>query len=97
MINLNECYYNFDIDIKKLLDLEYITRKAQEHSDNRMTLVISELALKSEFFLYLKEYGIRDYLMLFIQQPGDLNEIIHTDYVTETQPHHYSFTSMIIK
>jgi len=91
MNNQNECYYNFTVDIKKLLDLEYLKRKANEHSDKRMTLVIAELALKPEFFSYLKQYGIRDYLMLFIQQSGDLNEIIHTDYVTETQPHHYSF------
>lgn len=89
--NEQECYSVYNIDITKILNLSYIEKKANEHSDKRMTLVIAELALEQNFFSYLKNYSIRDYLMLFIQQPGDLNEIIHTDYVTETQPHHYSF------
>jgi hypothetical protein len=86
-----ECYHKFNLNINQILNLDYIERKAREHDDKRMTLVISELALKSNFLSFLKNYGIRDYLMLFLQKAGDLNEQIHTDYATETDPHHYSF------
>jgi len=85
-----ECYYKFDIDTTQILNLDYINRKAVENSGKGMTLVISQLALKPSFFNYLKPYGLRDYLMLFLRRSGNLNEETHTDYVTDEQPHHYS-------
>jgi len=88
---MTECYYKFNLDINQILNLDYIERKAKEHHDKRMTLVISELAIKPNFLSFLKNYGIRDFLMLFLQKAGDLDEQIHTDYTTETEPHHYSF------
>jgi len=86
-----ECYHKFNLDTNQILNLDYIQRKANEHNNKMMTLVSSELAIKPEFLSFLKNYGIRDYLMLFLQKAGDLNEKIHTDYVTEIDPHYYSF------
>ena len=88
---MTECYYKFNLDINQILNLDYINRKANENDGKGMILVISELALKEPFFKYLKNYGIRDYLMLFLRKAGNLNENIHTDYVTEDNTHHYSF------
>ena len=86
-----ECYYKFNVDVNQILNLDYILRKASENEDKGMTLVISELALAPSFFTYLKQYGLRDYLMLFLRKSGNLKEDIHTDYVTDDQTHHYSF------
>jgi hypothetical protein len=88
---MTECYYKFNLDIDQILNLDYIIRKANENDGKGMILVMSELALKQPFFQYLKNYGIRDYLMLFLRKSGNLNENIHTDYVTEDDTHHYSF------
>jgi hypothetical protein len=85
-----EYYYKFDSEISKLVNLDYIRRKADENADKRMILVNSDYALQSKFFNYLKPYGLRNYLMLFLQKVGDLNEKIHTDYIEEKTPHHYS-------
>jgi hypothetical protein len=86
-----ECYYKFNLSADQILNLDYIYRKANEHADKGMILVISELALKPAFYTYLKQYGLRDYLMLFLRKAGNIKKDIHTDYVTEEQPHHYSF------
>jgi hypothetical protein len=86
-----ECYYKFNVDIEQILNLDYVYRKANEHADKNMILVISELALKQKFYAYLKHYGLRDYLMLFLRKAGNVKEDIHTDYATEEQPHYYSF------
>jgi hypothetical protein len=85
-----ECYYKYNIDITQILNLDYIYKKANEHSDKGMILVISSIALRPKFFKYLKQYGLRDYLMLFLRKANNLKEGIHTDYATEEQPHHYS-------
>ena len=88
---MTECYYTFNVDVDQILNLDYINRKAAEGQGKGMVLVMSELALKQPFFNYLKPYGIRDYLMLFLRKSGNLNEETHTDYVTDEQTHHYSF------
>jgi hypothetical protein len=88
---MTECYYTFNVDVGQILNLDYINRKAAEGQGKGMVLVMSELALKQPFFNYLKPYGIRDYLMLFLRKSGNLNEETHTDYVTDEQTHHYSF------
>ena len=88
---MTECYYKFNVDINQILNLDYILRKAKENEGKGMTLVISQLALTPSFFTHLKQYGLRDYLMLFLRKAGNLNEETHTDYVSDEHPHHYSF------
>jgi hypothetical protein len=45
-----ECYYKYNIDITQILNLDYIYKKANEHSDKGMILVISSIALRPKFF-----------------------------------------------
>lgn len=88
---MEEYYYNYNVAIGTIVNLEHIDQVVQSQIGSRMLMVESSMALQPNFFSYLKQFGLRDKLMLFLQNAGDTTNRIHTDYASEDTRFHHSF------